>query len=166
MMTRISVTDLSAPAACPAPLLAVAGGADGEGEAAASPGSFAGGRPGLRRILVVEDDWFIGLEIETILKEAGHEVVDVVATADLAVRRAMETTPDLVLMDIRLMGPRDGIDAALEIRSRADIPCIFVSAHQDEATRRRAEASAPAGWVAKPFSHAQLLAAIAAAGAG
>ncbi len=116
----------------------------------------------VRRILVVEDDWFIGMEIETVLRQAGYEVLDLVPTAEEAVEVALRLQPDLVLMDIRLAGPRDGIEAAIEIRQRADIASLFVSAHQDERARRRAERARPAGWVGKPFSHAQLLSAIKA----
>lgn len=114
----------------------------------------------IRRLLVVEDDWFIGMELETVLREAGYDVIDVVASADVAVATALRERPDLILMDIRLSGRRDGIDAAIEIRERADIGCIFVSAHQDDAARTRAEGARPVGWVGKPFSHAQVLAAI------
>lgn len=118
----------------------------------------------IRRILVVEDDWFIGMEIETVLRQAGYEVVSVAASASEAVEAALEHAPDIALMDIRLAGERDGIDAAIELRERCDVGSIFVSAHQDESARRGAERARPAGWIGKPFSHAQLLAAIAAAG--
>lgn len=141
-------------------------GDDEDGVEAEQPGPdripFAGGE--IRRLLVVEDDWFIGMELETVLREAGYEVVDVVPSAEEAVAAAVRQRPDLILMDIRLAGKRDGIEAAIEIRDRADISCIFVSAHQDEASRARAARARPAGWVAKPFSHAQIVAAIEAAG--
>jgi CheY-like chemotaxis protein len=115
------------------------------------------------RLLVVEDDPFICMEIEAIAEDAGHVVVGVAGRADEAVARALATLPDLVLMDIRLIGARDGIEAALEIRARAGIPSLFVSANTDRATVARAEPARPAGWVPKPFTRQQLLAAIAAA---
>ena len=134
--------------------------------ALAPEGRSAGGTgegPGrVKRLLVVEDDWFIGMEIEAVLRQAGYEVLDVVASAEAAVSAALEHKPDLVLMDIRLAGPRDGIDAAVDIREQADIPCLFVSAHGDSAARERAARSRPVGWITKPFSHAQLLSAIGA----
>jgi two-component system, response regulator PdtaR len=138
----------------------------GSGDAPAEPGSWpdlAGAILRGARLLVVEDDVFIGMEIEDILRTAGHDVLAIAVSADEAVAAALDARPDLILMDIRLLGPRDGIDAALEIRQRADIPAIFVSAHQDAAVRSRAEAARPLGWVPKPFSPPQLLAALEAA---
>ncbi len=123
---------------------------DAAEDAAASPA----------RLLVVEDDWFIGMEIESVAQGAHYEVVEIVTTAEEAVEAALAHRPELVLMDIRLAGARDGVDAALEIRRRAGIACLFVSAHGDAAVRARAEAARPAGWLAKPFSDSQLLGAI------
>lgn len=112
------------------------------------------------RILIVEDEWIVAMEMEAVALSAGYEVVGVAATADEAVAAALGHKPDLVLMDIRLRGHRDGVDAALELRQRADIPCLFVSAHQDPGVRARAQAARPKGWLPKPFSRPQLLAAI------
>ena len=115
------------------------------------------------RLLVVEDDAFISMEIEDTLLGAGFKIVKIAVTAEEAIDAAVAAQPDLVLMDIRLLGPRDGVDAALEIRRRVDIPCLFASAHQDVAVRARAEAARPIGWLPKPFSPEQLLAAVDAA---
>jgi two-component system, response regulator PdtaR len=123
-------------------------------------GEETAGRSARRRLLIVEDEWFISLSIEDTVKEAGYEVVDVVASAEEAVAAALAHQPDLVLMDIRLVGPRDGIDAALEIYRRLGTRSVFVSAHVDGHTRERASAAAPAGWLSKPFAPAELLQAI------
>jgi len=64
-------------------------------------------------------------------------------------------------MDIRLLGPRDGVDAAIEIRQRFGVGCIFVSAHDDADVRNRAGAAQPLGWVVKPITSALLLKALA-----
>lgn len=132
--------------------------------------------PGLRavdvglkraRLLVVEDDWFVGMDIEAALLDSGYDVVGLARSADEAVRAATGLRPDLVLMDIRLVGPRDGIEAAWEIRQRADIPCLFISAHTDAPTRARAANTRPAGWLMKPFLTHHLLQAVERAlGAG
>jgi two-component system, response regulator PdtaR len=114
-------------------------------------------------ILIVEDDWFIAMDIQDLVVAAGYRVTDIATTADEAVAAALADRPDLVLMDIRLLGPKDGIDAALVIRDRVDSPCLLVSAHQDAQLEARAAAAKPRGWLMKPFSNQQLLAAIEAA---
>jgi two-component system, response regulator PdtaR len=102
-------------------------------------------------ILVVEDDFLVGMELEAGLGEAGHRVVGVAATAEEAVALAAEHRPALVVMDIRLAGERDGVDAALEIHGSLGIRSLFASAHVDARVRARAEAAQPLGWVAKPY---------------
>lgn len=119
------------------------------------------GRP--HRLLIVEDDWFIAMDIKALVEAVGHEVVGIATSAAEAVATAIEELPDLVLMDIRLVGPADGVEAALAIRAQADIPSVFVSAHQDDRLQARAAPARPRGWVQKPFSSRQLLAAIEAA---
>lgn len=117
---------------------------------------------GLRgRLLVVEDDYFVGLTIENALVDAGHEVVAVAATGEQAIA-AVAQRPELALMDIRLAGEMDGIEAATELRRRG-IPSLFATAHSDPETRRRGEAARPAGWITKPFSNSELVAAVEAA---
>ena len=134
--------------------------ADAQPDDKTGPDSAEAAAPAPARLLIVEDDWFIGMEIETVVQAANYEVVEIVATAEEAVESALAHRPELVLMDIRLAGVRDGVEAALEIRDRADIACLFVSAHADARVQARAEGARPAGWLAKPFSDSQLLAAI------
>lgn len=123
--------------------------------------------PKRARLLVVEDDWFVGMDIEAALLDGGYDVVGLARSAEEAVSAATGLRPDLVLMDIRLVGPRDGIEAAWEIRQRANIPCLFISAHTDAPTRARAANTRPAGWLMKPFlTHHLLLAVERALGAG
>lgn len=108
-------------------------------------------------ILIVEDEWFIAMETEAVLRGGGYSIVGTAATAEDAVEIAGRERPDLVVMDIRLRGDRDGIDAALEIRSRFAIPCIFATAHAEPQMVSRAAAAEPLGWLTKPFSDQQLL---------
>ena len=115
------------------------------------------------RVLVVEDEWLVAMDIEAVLKEEGFDVVGIATSADEAVRMAELHHPDLVLMDIRIRGPRDGIDAAIELNRRFGTRSLFVSAHRDPATQERAQVANPLGWVSKPFSGQQLIAAIAEA---
>ncbi|HEX8222553.1 MAG TPA: response regulator [Allosphingosinicella sp.] len=111
-------------------------------------------------ILVVEDDFLVGMEVESGLEDAGYEVAGPAATAEEAVELAASRRPALVVMDIRLASKRDGIDAALEIFETLGIRSLFASAHVDSQVRARAEAARPLGWVAKPYRVETLLAAV------
>ena len=113
-----------------------------------------------RRVLVVEDEFFLAVQIEEWLLDNGLEVVDVVHTADEAIAVAETERPDLVIMDIRLASETDGITAALEILDRTGIRCIFATAFADAATRDRGEKARPYGWVRKPFTADVLLGAV------
>jgi two-component system, response regulator PdtaR len=115
----------------------------------------------LLRVLIVEDEVFVAMDAEAILVDAGHEVVATAASADDAVAKAGQLLPDLVLMDIRLVGDRDGIEAALEIKTRFNVPIIFVTANNDPMTYARAKKAEPLSIVSKPFSPDSLLAAVA-----
>lgn len=112
------------------------------------------------RLLIVEDEWFIAVESEIILREAGYAVVGTAVTADEAVSLAERERPHLVLMDIRLRGARDGIEAAVEIRRRFGIGCIFATAHAEPSLRERGAAAEPFAWLVKPYSDRQLLAVV------
>jgi CheY-like chemotaxis protein len=114
------------------------------------------------RIVVVEDDVFIRLDLATQLRGAGHAVVGTADTALEAVRAADRERPDLVLMDVRLLGERDGIEAATEIWERFGIRSLFVSANLDAAARAKAQAANPVGFLEKPFTPSSLLAAVCA----
>jgi DNA-binding NarL/FixJ family response regulator len=76
---------------------------------------------------------------------------------------AADRAPTLAIMDIRLAGPKDGVDAAIAISSLFRIPSIFATAHGDVETRRRAEKASPLGWVSKPYSNEAVIAAIRSA---
>ena len=108
-------------------------------------------------ILVVEDDFLIASEIESSLKSAGFDVCGIATSADEAVMLAKAGKPALAVMDIRLRGARDGIDAALELRRELGLRCIFASAHADDHMRARAAPSEPLAWVAKPYAMPFLL---------
>lgn len=113
------------------------------------------------RVLIVEDNWLVALEMEAALEEAGYAVVGLAVSAEEAVQACTSEAPDLVLMDIRLIGRRDGIDAAIEIRQRFGIGSIFVSAHDDDDVRARAEAAEPLGWIVKPVTSLELIRSLA-----
>jgi two-component system cell cycle sensor histidine kinase/response regulator CckA len=109
------------------------------------------------RVLVVEDEALIAEELRERLTRLGATVVGAVDTAEAAVETAIRTQPDLVLMDIRLRGKRDGIAAAADIRDATEAPVVFLTSHSDRATLERAKASGPFGYVLKPFDEHELL---------
>jgi DNA-binding NarL/FixJ family response regulator len=103
------------------------------------------------KVLIVEDDHLVAIEAEATLCEAGFEVTGIAATADEAIALAKSTVPDVVLMDIRLAGQRDGIEAAQQLVTETGLRSIFASAHNDSATRARGAVARPVGWLSKPY---------------
>jgi len=112
------------------------------------------------RILVVEDDFLIAIEIETALSEAGFAVAGIAATAEEALEMAGSRSPTLAVMDIRLAGKKDGVDAARDLFSRHGIRCILATAHGDQEVRRRAIPARPLAWLQKPYMAASLVEAV------
>jgi PAS domain S-box-containing protein len=108
------------------------------------------------RILVVEDDSIIAMELEDRLQRLDYDVLAVTASGEDAVVKASELRPDLVLMDIRLKGLMDGIVAALEIRAHFDIPVVYLTAYADDHTLERAKVTEPFGYIIKPFEEREL----------
>lgn len=109
-----------------------------------------------RRVLIVEDEKIIALDLQRRLEKFGYRVVSLCATADEAVDAAMEYLPDIILMDIMLGGERDGVDAAVEIKSKKNIPIVFLTAYADDKTVERAKKAEPVGYVLKPFKEREL----------
>jgi two-component system, response regulator PdtaR len=109
------------------------------------------------RVLLVEDDYLMAIDVEAGLTEAGFVVVGVAATAEEAVALAKSERPALAIMDVRLAGIRDGIDAAIDIFLQTGIRCIFATAFHDPDTRARAEASRPIAWLQKPYVSSSLI---------
>lgn len=104
------------------------------------------------RILIVEDDSIIALTIEGRLKNLGFEVVGRASRGSDAIEKAAALLPDLVLMDIHLKGPMDGIEAAASIYGIYNIPVVFLTAFSDETTLKRAQKTSPFGYIVKPFN--------------
>lgn len=108
------------------------------------------------RVLIVEDEFFISLDMQNLVQALGHVVVGVAVSADQAVQLAQREQPDVALVDIRLIGQRDGIDAAGEIFNRFGVPSLFVTANTDPQTRGRAQAVQPLGFLEKPVTQQHL----------
>jgi|GEM_PF-1589627 len=108
------------------------------------------------RIMVVEDEQIIALNLSSKLEQMGYEVPAMLATGEDAVSGAAELCPDLVLMDINLAGQMDGVEAAARIREELRIPVIYLSAFSDNATMERAKATEPFAYLLKPFKDREL----------
>ena len=103
-------------------------------------------------ILVVEDDFLVALQVEAALTDAGFALVGTATSGEEAIQMAAAARPAVVLMDIRLAGEMDGVDAALALFRDHGIRCIFATAHHDSEVRRRAAAAEPLGWLQKPYT--------------
>lgn len=143
-----------------APVWACQNPSDGE------PGRKSGTKSGIfaepapLRIVVVEDEPFVRLDIEAVLTAAGHDVIAAADTAEDAIAIAEQERPDLMIMDVRLLEGGDGVKAAIEIWERFGIRSLFASANLDPIMRARAGRANPVGFVDKPFLTATLLAAL------
>ena len=116
-----------------------------------------------KRIMIVEDEALVALEMESYLNEMGYSVTARVNSGNRAVEKAIEVPPDLILMDINLNGEIDGIEAALQIRSTLDIPVVFVTAYAEEEKLERAKLTLPYGYLLKPIQERELKTAISMA---
>ena len=99
----------------------------------------------LTKILVVENEGIVAMHLKNMLKSLGYAVSAVVFSGEEAIKKAAETHPDLVLMDIRLKGEMDGIEAAEQIRVRFNIPVVYLTAYTDDETLQRAKVTEPFG---------------------
>jgi PAS domain S-box-containing protein len=107
-------------------------------------------------ILIVEDERIVARDIQNQLARLGYAVVGSTRFGEEAVQLARELRPDVVLMDIRLAGPMDGVTAAQEIRDRLQMPVVYLTAYADDETLRRACVTEPFGYILKPFEEREL----------
>jgi len=109
-----------------------------------------------KKILIVEDESIIAEDISDSLISLGYRITGMVYSGEEAIEAAAKCRPDLVLMDVNLQGEIDGITAAAEIRSRFQIPVVYLTAYADENTLRRVNATKPFGYIVKPFEEKNL----------
>ncbi|MBO9576333.1 MAG: response regulator [Sphingobium sp.] len=109
-----------------------------------------------KKALIVEDEFIIAEALRAQLADIGFDVCGMAATAEDAVRLAQEHRPDLVLMDMRLDGPGDGVDAALAIHETVGSRVIFVTGSREDATIERINEDHPLATLFKPVSSIQL----------
>lgn len=115
-----------------------------------------GETPTPSKILVVEDEQIVALELKDRLTRMGHSVVGVVVSGEEAIEHVRRLQPDMVLLDIKLQGEMDGIEAAETIRSETNIPVVYLTAFSDETTLQRAKLTEPYGYILKPFQEREL----------
>ncbi len=123
-------------------------------------GPFSGCTMAQEKILIVDDEVVVAEDIRRQLRSLGYVVVGVVASGSEAVQLAGEHRPDLILMDIKLKGPMDGIEAARTIQSQYRIPVMYLTAFSDEETLDRARQTLPLAYLIKPFVSSDLRAAL------
>ncbi len=111
-----------------------------------------------KRIMIVEDETITSMSEQQMLENLGYEVTGIALTGEVAVRRAGVDKPDLVLMDIILMGGMDGREATLRIRELYQIPVIYVTAFGDKETSGSLKTAPPEGigYIVKPFTEEEL----------
>ena len=107
-------------------------------------------------ILIVEDELIIALMIERMVQNLGHIVLAKVTTGEAAIEAARELQPDIILMDIRLQGEMDGIEAMSVIRRSSKIPVIFITGNSDDNYRKRVEEVDPLDFLTKPITQGDL----------
>lgn len=112
------------------------------------------------RILIVEDNILVTMQLKLIFKKLGYQVVDHVNSGEEAIKVALESHPDLIMMDISLEGKIDGIETANLIRKKVNIPVVYITGYADSKTLGRAKLTNPFGYVIKPFNEESIRSAI------
>ncbi|MDP1917143.1 MAG: ATP-binding protein [Myxococcales bacterium] len=110
----------------------------------------------MRRVVIVEDEGILALDIERQLSRLGFDVRGVAGDCEAALVLIEREKPDLVLMDIRIQGPLDGIETVLKLRERFDVAIVYLTAHSDPNSIERAQQTLPMGYLLKPFKKADL----------
>lgn len=116
--------------------------------------------PGKLKILIVEDEFVIAIDLKESLESLGYNVLAIANSGMTAIEMATQLRPDLVLMDIRLQGDVDGTEAAAQIWDNLQIPVVYASGHSDVNTLERVKATASFGYILKPFEARELYVAI------
>lgn len=112
------------------------------------------------KVLIVEDNPITAQDLEEILTENGIKVVGIARTANQAINKARDLQPDILIMDIKLDGSKDGISAVQEIYKTDYYPVIYLTANTDREHVEKAYSTSPAAFLSKPFDHKDLVHAI------
>ncbi len=109
-----------------------------------------------KRVMIVEDESVISLDIKNSLMRLGYDVAGVAASGDSALRKIESSRPDLILMDIHLKGEMTGIDVSEKVKSDFQIPIVYLTANADDSTFKEANQTDPYGYLLKPFEEREL----------
>jgi two-component system, sensor histidine kinase and response regulator len=112
------------------------------------------------RIIIVEDDKIIAKDIKSTIEANGYNVVGMASSGEEAILKVGDKRPDIVIMDVKLKGELDGIDAALQIKALYDTPVVFLTSYVDNKTIARAKITGPMGYILKPFEEIELCTAL------
>ena len=110
----------------------------------------------MTKILVIEDEAIVALDIKSALEHLGFEVIDTASTYDEALESVKNSKPDILLTDINLVGSKDGIETVQDIQKIKNIPIIYLTAYSDDKTIKRAIQTNPIGYLLKPFKREEL----------
>ncbi len=113
-----------------------------------------------KNILIIEDEYIIALNVKKILERDNYHVIDIVNNKQDAIKYVNEAHVDLIMLDIMLDGSQDGIDIAHTIKQTNEIPIIYLTAHSDEATLKKAKETEPHGYILKPINNIELLSSV------
>jgi CheY-like chemotaxis protein/DNA-binding PadR family transcriptional regulator len=114
----------------------------------------------MSKVLVVDDEAIITMQLEERLTALGYEVVGMAASGEESIEKARRLSPDIILMDIVMPGKMNGIEAAKQIYEEMGIPVVFVTSYADDAIIEKAKAARPYGYIVKPFNELEIKAAI------
>src|SRR5690242_6972416 len=114
----------------------------------------------MHSVLIVEDERIVAKDLQQTLAGMGYDAFAIASSADEALARASARCPDVVLMDIRIKGQRDGVETAEILRAQFDVLVVYLTAHADDATIERAMLTGPYGYLLKPVKAAELKSAI------
>jgi CheY-like chemotaxis protein len=120
----------------------------------------------MAKILIVEDEAIIAMELQDSLEAQGHVVPAIVDSGDEVIPAVLSHRPDLILMDIKLRSFIDGIDAASRLRLVSGVPIVYITAYPSRGSLDRAKRTAPVAYLAKPLDDAELREVIASALSG
>ncbi|RYX95087.1 PAS domain S-box protein, partial [bacterium] len=108
------------------------------------------------KILIVEDERIVSIDLKYILTNLGYDVVGLTSKGYEAIEYTLNNKVDAILMDIGLRGDIDGIETAIQIKKNIDIPIVFVTANSDESTLQRSKEAKPQGYILKPFNDREI----------
>ena len=103
-----------------------------------------------KKILIVEDEYIIGLDLQMMFEDLGHEVTSIADSCDQALKSIEKIRPDIITMDVRIHGDKDGITTTAIVNEKYEIPVVYLTAYTDEKTRARINQTENLGVLSKP----------------